>query len=348
MTVPRSARAFAIAVCISVVASCGTAQVAPTARPTPNINRSRLDLAYTAIADQDRHRVSSKTLLTAALAAVRLQATSTGGTVDPVTPSFTDVSEDVPADFKLFAQIVEGIAAANPQLSASLISDSAIEAMVKATPDCYTVYSKTSTDVPVAAGLQWRLLGGNVGYVAWHAFIKDSSYDIQVEVRKALDTLLAQGARAWLFDWRDSPSGGQMGTMAEWFLNGEPMYVRAGRTGAPTTVSAHTAVRLPAAYQLPIAVLMNRRSIAASEGIAVAWRENHRATIIGAKGPGCVGTARVLPLPGGGVLVVAIEEFVGAVTGTHYANVGVEPDIVSDDATAIDVATKLLQSKVAP
>ncbi|MEP7003803.1 MAG: S41 family peptidase [Chloroflexota bacterium] len=276
---------------------------------------------------------------------MRLQATSTGGIVDGVTPAFTDVSEDVRGDFKLFADAVEGIAAANPQLSAALISDSAIEAMVMATPDCFTVYFKTDTDVPVSAGLQWRLLGGNVGYVAWHAFIRDSSYDIQVEVRKALDALLAQGARAWLFDWRDN-YGGATGTIADWFLNGEPLYVRVARTGAPTTATARSALRLPAAYQLPIAVLMNRRSIAASEAIAVAWRENHRATIIGAKSPGCVGSNQRVVLPGGGSLIVANEEFVGAVTGTHYANAGIEPDIASDDATAIDVATKLLQSKV--
>jgi hypothetical protein len=340
---------LAALVAVVFVSSCATAQVAPTSQPTPNINRSRLDIAYSAIASLDLHKASSRTLLMAALAAVRLQATLTGGTVDPATPAFTDASDAVPSDFSAFAQTVEGIALRNPQLSADLISDSAIDAMVKASPDCFTGYYKGNIGViGRSAGLQSRLLSGSVGYVAWHLFPRNGPEDIVVQVRKALDALVAQGARAWLFDVRDNPGGEFSDEIADWFLNGEPTYTRISRVGAPTTTSARVERRLPAAYQLPIAIMINHASNGAAEGFAMALKENHRATIVGSTSAGCLGSENTTLLPGGGTLIVVTEEFVGPISGTHYANVGIAPDIASADDAALDVATKFLQSKTRP
>jgi hypothetical protein len=340
--------AVATLVVVVMVSSCGAAQVAPTSRPTPNINRTRVDLAYTLIASEDVHRVSSRTLLTAALNAVRLQATSTGGTADPATPAFSDASDAVPTDFKAFAQAVEGIAVKNPQLSADLISDSAIDAMVGASPDCFTGYSRTTAADDLATGLQSRLIAGTVGYMSWRRFPNASAYNIVAEVRKALDALLAQGAQAWLFDWRDNAGGAHADEISDWFLNGEPAYKRVSRAGTPPTTSARAERRLPAAYQLPVAIIMNRLTGGSAESISLALKENHRATFIGSKSAGCLGSAQTVLLPGGGNVQVAVEEFVGAISGSHYANVGIEPDITSDDATAIDIAMNLLRSKIRP
>jgi len=340
--------AAAVLVAVVIASSCGAAQVTPTSRPTPNINRSRLDIAYSAIAALDVHKVSSRTLLMAALAAVRLQATSTGGSVDPNTPAFSDVSDAVPGDFKVFAQAVEGIALKNPQLSADLISDSAIRAMVNASPDCFTTYLKGNTADTGDPGFQSRLLPGSVGYLAWHAFRRSGPDDIVVQVRSALDALLAQGARAWLFDWRDNPGGAFATEISDWFLNGEPTFLRVSRVGTATTTSARVERRLPAAYQLPIAIVLNHTSGGAAEVIAMALKENHRATIFGTTSAGCLGSNNTIQLPGGGVVLVVVEEFVGPISGTHYANRGIEPDITSADDAALDLATKFLQSKTRP
>jgi hypothetical protein len=328
--------------------SCTSAQIAPTSPTTPNANRSRIDVAYTSIAALDLHRVSSRTLLTAALSAVREQAIATGGTVDPAAIEFADVSDEVIGDFKVFIQAVEAIARRNPQLSADLISDTAIGAMVDATPDCHTFYRRTTGDLPSAVAFQARLLSGSVGYISWKAFRRDSTFNVVTEARKAMDVLLAQGARSWLFDWRDSPGGQSADEIANWFLNGEPLYQRVSRAGFPATTSGRVAQRLPAAYQLPIAIVMNRRSGSSPEVVAMSLKENHRATIVGTKTPGCVGTNTSAPLPGGGSVNIASEEFVGAISGIRYARIGVEPDVVSEDAAAVDVAVKLLLAKVGP
>jgi hypothetical protein len=41
------------------------------------------------------------------------------------------------------------------------------------------------------------------------------------------------------------------------------------------------------------------------------------------------------------------QEFVGAITGTKYNNIGIMPDVPADDASAIAAATKVLLDKIA-
>src|SRR6185503_10206705 len=63
-----------------VVAACsgGTATGSPSPTRTPDIRRTKLDIAYSAFVSQDVHRATSKKALEAALAAVK-QEIVTGG-----------------------------------------------------------------------------------------------------------------------------------------------------------------------------------------------------------------------------------------------------------------------------
>jgi C-terminal processing protease CtpA/Prc len=77
-------------------------------------------------------------------------------------------------------------------------------------------------------------------------------------------------------------------------------------------------------------------------------KENKRATIVGARSAGCLGGTSSTPLGSdGSQLWVVQEEYVGAVTGTKYNNVGIEPDVPADDASAIAAASKILLDKIA-
>ena len=62
---------------------------------------------------------------------------------------------------------------------------------------------------------------------------------------------------------------------------------------------------------------------------------------------GCLGSITPLNLSDGSFFAVVGTEMVGAVTGTHYNNVGVPPDVPADDANAIAVAVKALQAEIA-
>ena len=167
-------------------------------------------------------------------------------------------------------------------------------------------------------------------------------------MKAVLDKAVAAGAKAWLFDLRANIGGNGADTMWSWFLNGENTLKVTVKTGNAGTQSANKDLRLGPAYQLPIAVILNDRGGSAPEVFAAGLKENKRATIVGSKSTGCLGSTSSSPLgTDGSQLYVVQAEFVGAITGTRYNNVGISPDVPADDSTAIAAATKVLLDKIA-
>lgn len=363
----RRCLALLIALAVFGVACDPAATTGPSASPqkTADIKRSKLDIVYSFMADSDVHKVSSKKLLESGLTAVKNLVKQTGGTDDVAMPVFQDVPEPVNPDFVKFATAVGAIAAKNPQLSADRIADAVVNAFKNASPDCHTYYvnqrssttaSGISAQLPSGgyaptddeAGLESKMISGNIGYVAWHEFLHSGTYDISNEVKKRLEQLVAQGAKAWLFDLRGNVGGDPPQTLQSFFLkDGEKTTEQFTRNGSAGIVTAKGALRLPEPYQLPIAILLNGRAGSSPEVFALGLKENKRATIVGSKSAGCLGATNLVTLPDGTRFAVVVEEFVGAVTGAKYNNVGIPPDVPANDATAIDVATKLLQDKIA-
>jgi C-terminal processing protease CtpA/Prc len=356
-----------------IAAACnpGTSTVSPTPTKTADIKRSKLDIAYSAFVDQDVHHVSSKKALEAAFEAVKAEITAAGGKADLATPQFTDTDEPQTGDFNKFAQAVGQLAAQNPQVSADRIADAAIAGMIKSSPDCHTYYVTTGGKVlnssgksgtgtiasvpsqgtslggPDQAGLTGKMLQGGVAYITWHEFTVNGTYRITDQVKAMLDKALAQGAKAWLFDLRGNVGGNGADLMASWFMNGEPTLTVLVKTGNAGTSSANKDLRLGAAYQLPIAVIMNDRGGSAPEVFSAWLREGKRATIVGKTSIGCLGATSPTHMSDGAELSVTVQEYAGATTGTKYNNNGVPADVQADDQSAIETATRLLLDKIA-
>ena len=368
-------RAFLLlAICglFAVACSGDTTASSPTPVATADIKRSKLDISYSGFVDQDVHHVTSKKALEAALEAVKAEVRAVGGKDAVDTPAFQDTDEPQLADFNKFAQAVGRLAANNAQLSANRIADAAITGMIKASPDCHTYYVDNSGQVrnssgkiptgtgamippqgtslggPDQAGLSGKMLTGGVAYITWHEFAINGTYRITDMVKAMLDKALAQGAKAWLFDLRGNVGGNGADLMASWFLNGEPTLSVVVKTGNAGTMTANKDLRLPAAYQLPIAVILNDRGGSAPEVLGASLKENKRATIVGKQSVGCLGATSPTHMTDNSELSVTVQEFTGAVTGTKYNNNGIAPDVAADDQSAVDVATKLLLDKVAP
>jgi carboxyl-terminal processing protease len=245
--------------------------------------------------------------------------------------------------------------------------------MIRTDPDCHTYYLDGRGGVkqsrpeqstgsaaqipgggtflqqqPDQAGLQAKILDGGIAYITWHAFETTGTYRINDALKAVLDKAIAAGAKAWLFDLRANIGGDPPGLMSSWFLNGEPTLKIIFKNGNPTTQSASKELRLGPAYQLPIAIILNGRGGSSPEVFAVGLKENKRATIVGSKSTGCLGGTSLVPLGSdGSQLYVVAEEYVGAITGTKYNNVGIQPDVPADDATAVTAATKVLLDKIA-
>jgi len=367
-------RAFLLmAICglFAVACSGDTTASSPTPVATADIKRSKLDISYSGFVDQDVHHVTSKKALEAALEAVKAEVRAVGGKDAVDTPAFQDTDEPQLADFNKFAQAVGRLAANNTQLSANRIADVAITGMIKASPDCHTYYVDNSGQVrnssgkiptgtgamipaqgtslggPDQAGLSGKMLTGGVAYITWHEFAINGTYRITDMVKAMLDKALAQGAKAWLFDLRGNVGGNGADLMASWFLNGEPTLSVVVKTGNAGTMTANKDLRLPAAYQLPIAVILNDRGGSAPEVLGASLKENKRATIVGKQSVGCLGATSPTHMTDNSELSVTVQEFTGAVTGTKYNNNGIAPDVAADDQSAVDVATKLLLDRVA-
>lgn len=362
--------AIALVACTPTSTTGGT----PAPQKTGDFKQAKLDIAYSFLSDASVHSPTSKALLTAALDAMKKEAKSSGGSDDVATPDFTTDTETNLTDFKKFAAAAGALAAKNSQLSADRLARAGVAGLIQSDPDCHTYYldgqgavvnsrptvalKGTAAQVPSGgtflqqqpdqAGLQAKMLDGGIAYLTWHAFEINGTYRVTDAVKAVLDKAVAAGAKAWLFDLRANVGGNGADAMASWFLNGENTLRVAVKTGFAGNMSANKDLRLGPAYQLPIAIILNDRGGSAPEVLAASLKENKRATIVGATSIGCLGSTSSTPLGSdGSELYVVQQEFVGAITGTKYNNIGIVPDVPADDASAIAAATKVLLDKIA-
>lgn len=355
-----------------LVVSCtstpgGTAANSPSR--TIDIKRTRLDIVYSAFVDEDVHHVTSKKALEAALEAVKAAVRAAGGKDDVATPQFQDVDEPQIADFNKFADAVS-LLAGRVQLSSERIANAALVGMLSTSPDCHTFYVSaggggiqsrpvapkgssaiiptqgTSLGGPDEAGLTGRMLPGGIAYITFRDWMMTGTYHLDETVRAILDKAVAQGAKAWLFDFRGNP-GGYLVDFSSFFLNGEPTRGRVVKTGNGGISTSNTDLRLPEAYQLPIAIIANDRTASAPEHFILDLKEGKRATLVGQKTYGCLGAAIETHLPDGGLLSVVVEEEIGGTSGARYNNVGIPPDVLADDPTAVAKAIEILNQKIA-
>lgn len=300
---------------------------------------------------------------------MRAEVKAVGGTATVATPQLSDKPEPVLADFRAFADAVSELAAKTPELSRERIARAAIVGMIRTSPDCHTYYidgrrndsrpiAETGTANPAPpdgrvllqpdeAGLTVRMLDGGIAYVRWREFVVHANYDIRAKVKGALETALASGAKAWLFDMRGNVGGNGPEVIASYFLKDEAVMEVHLKNGKAGVRSANSAFRLPESFQLPIAVVQNGQGGSAPEILALFMKETKRGTIVGGRSVGCVGATSPTQLPDGTALYVVAEEYVGAITGTRYNNAGVAPDVEATDAQAIAAAVRVLNDRIA-
>lgn len=168
------------------------------------------------------------------------------------------------------------------------------------------------------------MLPDGVGYISLSSFNNQLLHEQLVE---HLDRLIEQGATSLILDLRDN-SGGlltQAILVADEFLaSGDIVFQRA------RGVTQRIASADPAAYDLPMVVLVNEQSASASEIVAGALQENGRALIVGEQTFGKGVAQSVLSLSDGGQLRYVSFEWLTP-TRQSIAEEGVTPDIPAED-----------------
>jgi carboxyl-terminal processing protease len=164
-----------------------------------------------------------------------------------------------------------------------------------------------------------RLPGTDTAHLRVAGFDADAGAD----VRHALSEIERQGLKSIILDLRNNPGGflDEAVKVASQFLkSGNVLLVK----DAKNRVTEVPVEKGGACLSLPVVVLVNEGTASAAEIVAGALRDGHRATLVGEK---TFGTGTVLGqfrLPGGAVLLLAIEEWLTP-SGESFWHKGLTP-----------------------
>ena len=135
----------------------------------------------------------------------------------------------------------------------------------------------------------------SLGYVRVTAFSEHTAE----ELRTALESLLAEGAKGVILDLRNNPGGLLRGAVeiCDLFLKeGTIVSTRSRDAYSSETYQAQEAGTLP---YFPLAVLVNENSASASEIVAACLQDHNRAVVIGERTYGKGSVQNIIPLEGG-------------------------------------------------
>ncbi len=168
--------------------------------------------------------------------------------------------------------------------------------------------------------VNFEMIDGDVGYVSVKNF-----YDGTAEnAKQAVEELMAQGARAIVFDMRDNP-GGYLNELIDLldYLLPEGVIFQSGTQEGPQEETRSDS----SCVDLPMAVLVNENSYSAAEFFAAQLRESVNAVIVGETTFGKGHSQQVFELPGGRAINLSTKTYYTG-SGMSLIGVGVVPDKV--------------------
>lgn len=184
----------------------------------------------------------------------------------------------------------------------------------------------TRTVIHVAS-VKSHLEAGHIGYVRISTFAEKTQH----ELLAAIDTLKQQaGGRldGFVLDLRNDP-GGLLDTavhVAGDFLDGGTVVATHGR-GADDDRVYHAPPGGDRLKGVPMVVLINGASASASEIVAGALQDEHRATLIGSRSFGKGSVQTIIPLGGNGALRLTTARYYTP-SGRSIQGEGISPDQV--------------------
>ncbi|WP_416673120.1 carboxyl-terminal processing protease CtpB [Egbenema bharatensis] len=144
------------------------------------------------------------------------------------------------------------------------------------------------------------------------------------QMRRAIQTLLNQGADGFVLDLRGNPGGllqASIDISRMWLENG-PIVRTVNRTGQSDQINANRT----SLTQLPLAVLVDSNSASSSEILTGALRDNDRAIVVGSQTFGKALVQSVHSLSDGSGLAVTVSHYYTP-NGTDISQRGITPDI---------------------
>lgn len=190
-----------------------------------------------------------------------------------------------------------------------------------------------------------EILPGNVGYIDLRQFSRIDFDDPADPARAAADAALdfVRGADAVIFDLRGNGGGepSMVGYLTSAFTPaGAPIYnVFHSRGG--TESEAPRVLRADPRLDVPVYMLIDRRSGSAAEAFPYTLQAAGRATVVGETSAGAANPGELIAVGGGFAVFVSDGSPRNPVTGTNWEGTGVQPDVATSSPQALDRAHAL-------
>jgi carboxyl-terminal processing protease len=175
-----------------------------------------------------------------------------------------------------------------------------------------------------------HLVGDDIGYIRITSFNEQTD----VGLNSAMKNIKQQAGaklRGIVLDLRNNPGGllDQAVAVSDAFIDkGEIVSTRGRRADDAQRYDARPG---DVAVGLPIAVLINGGSASASEIVAGALQDHHRAILLGTRSFGKGSVQTIIPLPGHGAMRLTTARYYTP-SGRSIQAKGIEPDIVVEAA----------------
>ncbi|MBA3813605.1 MAG: S41 family peptidase [Alphaproteobacteria bacterium] len=170
---------------------------------------------------------------------------------------------------------------------------------------------------------------GNVGYIRIATF-NETTISLMKEAIADIKKKLGNQLEGYILDVRNDPGG-----LLDAAIGASDLFLKKGQEIVSTRGrKADQELRVYAEHEdmadnLPIVVLINGGAASASEILAGALQDNHRAVVVGTKSFGKGSVQSLLPLTNGGAIKLTIARYYTP-SGRSIQAKGIEPDITID------------------
>jgi carboxyl-terminal processing protease len=175
-----------------------------------------------------------------------------------------------------------------------------------------------------------HLIGDDIGYIRITSFNEQTDVGLNNAI-KSIKQQAGDKLRGVVLDLRNNPGGllDQAVAVSDAFLDkGEIVSTRGRRADDAQRYDARPG---DIAAGLPVAVLINGGSASASEIVAGALQDHHRAILLGTRSFGKGSVQTIIPLPGHGAMRLTTARYYTP-SGRSIQAKGIEPDIVVEAA----------------
>jgi carboxyl-terminal processing protease len=197
---------------------------------------------------------------------------------------------------------------------------------------------KVVRDVIHINPVKYDVEGGDIGYIRITTFNEQTTANLQ----KAIEDLkkqLGPNLKGYVIDLRNNPGGllDQAISVSDAFLDQGAIVLTRGRNLEETQRSNARAGDLADGKQ--IVVLINGGSASASEIVAGALQDHHRATIVGTRSFGKGSVQTIIPLGSNGALRLTTARYYTP-SGRSIQAKGIEPEAVVEEELPDDLKQK--------